>query len=1526
MDSQEELLGAEEGDEPQQPADAEQGQERDAEQPEGEVEAPEERIAKMRRNPQEPTKEEVERHRLTHVPYRSWCPECVRARAKATPHLIQKNPDEKNIPTFHIDYWFMRDKAGAELVPVATIRDDKSKTIKAHVVPGKGNIEGVADVIIQDIAKMGYQSDVILKCDQEAALIDLVETIARRRTCGTTQVETGKTRDSQSNGVVERAIQSVEGMVRTMKLALEKKIKTFIPATHALMTWIVEHAAETINRYQVGVDGRTAYERLKGKKYNGEVFEFGQMVFHRFPGVVKGGSMEPRWDHGIWLGKSPKSDEHLICMENGSLVKARSIIAKTPSESWSAEAVMKVKKNPTGVNFAPREPDQGRSIDEDIDAARRTFENHGPVVDEPEEMDKPPMDFYIRPEHLRAHGFSSKCPKCRAMRVGDNRLSRRGHTNECRSRIRKCLLEDEKMSKDVKEADQRKDEYLARRVEESDKQSEQNKKVRIAVEGDQEQERLSPNTGGASSSSDGNAMDTNENKKRSRDENDEEENARPTQFQTVEEQDEEELEDAAPFPGRSYFAMPGGRPVPVCPPRAEAEKMNGMQLGGFIKAHECESYRRVRPPSSSDRACEEEDIDNVALDYCKKVQKLEEEFRDLRMHNRRGGIHLNTIRKMEAKSRAGRYAVAEVFSPPRICARAAERGIAAGWSLDWRVQDPRTGRKWDLSREEERQKVLKMLKRDQPELVVCSPPCTLFSLLQQLVGDPAARKPEKWREACEMVNFCVEICKVQMRAGRKFLFEHPQGASSWEKTDLKELRSQTGVVEANAHMCAFGMESQDSEGRGLVKKPTRFLTNSMAIRDKLDQKCSKTHRHVQLLSGRAAAAAIYPQKLCDAVLDGLEIEVSHKFLNNLQGTKIPDGVEELHEPDHTGWEFIDDNSGKSLRSEEVRRARAEEMKTFKELGVYKYARREEVFENRAKIVGVRWVDIDKGSKVRSRLVAQEFAAGQDRDDLFAGTPPLMATKLLLSDLASQGDEKWHGKSRLLVMDVKKAFLYGDIEERLYIELPDEDPKKKAGYVGRLVKAMYGTRAAPQVWQRVVREFMYDLGFTGSLKYPCVFYHEGMELKVVTHVDDFLCVGPSASLEWLREQMEKKFAITSKMLGPKHESGTEQEVEFLGRSIRWCREGIEYEGDEKHAKTLVKDWGMDQSKSVGTPGTSEEKAKIENDEELPSLNGSEAKRYRAAAARLNYLAQDRPDLAFAAKEVSRAMSSPNSGDEMRLKRVIRYIQGCLRVCMQYKWQKQPEVLTVYSDSDWAGCVRSRKSTSGGCAMHGAHLIHHWSSTQATVALSVAEAELNGITKAAAESIGGRDLCNDLGMSRGAKVMTDSSSACGITSRQGCGKLKHLSTKQLWVQQVALDKAVAFQKIPRAVNPSDALTHHWTAPEGAIHFPFIGLAAPTPRQTSSLSAVRSEGGCLADVCMSADARIRGSVVSGAVRVSDRNRVRDRANFLCSVYSYTDQFVSTPVAQATISSEGCLERKCVLPPFMVAERGAHTTLLLC
>ena len=170
-----------------------------------------------------------------------------------------------------------------------------------------------------------------------------------------------------------------------------------------------------------------------------------------------------------------------------------------------------------------------------------------------------------------------------------------------------------------------------------------------------------------------------------------------------------------------------------------------------------------------------------------------------------------------------------------------------------------------------------------------------------------------------------------------------------------------------------------------------------------------------------------------------------------------------------------------------------------------------------------------------------------------------------------------------------------------------------------------------------------------------------------------------------------------------------------------------------------------------------------------------------------------------------MASPTKLSLKALKRLGRYLQGRPRLVYSYPYQAAEE-LNAYSDTDWAGCARTRKSTSGGCLMLGTHLLKSWSSTQATVALSSGEAEFYGVVRAASTALGQQALFRDLGLETKVKVWTDSSAAIGICSRQGLGRLRHVEANTLWVQEKVRSRAMELLKVRGEVNPADLFTKH------------------------------------------------------------------------------------------------------------------------
>ena len=215
-----------------------------------------------------------------------------------------------------------------------------------------------------------------------------------------------------------------------------------------------------------------------------------------------------------------------------------------------------------------------------------------------------------------------------------------------------------------------------------------------------------------------------------------------------------------------------------------------------------------------------------------------------------------------------------------------------------------------------------------------------------------------------------------------------------------------------------------------------------------------------------------------------------------------------------------------------------------------------------------------------------------------------------------------------------------------------------------------------------------------------------------------------------------------------------------------------------------------------------------------LDSTEATLYRALAARANFLSQDRPDISFSIKELCREFSQPNQKSYLKLKRLVRYLVGLPRLVYRYDFiapgAKPATTIDLYVDTDFAGCRETTRSTSGGVATVGGTNIKHWSKTQPTIALSSGEAELNGIGAGIAQGLGVRSICNDLGYNYHLRIHSDATAAIGIARRRGMGKIRHLDTTDLWVQEVIRSGRVELVKVLGTENPADILTKYIERP--------------------------------------------------------------------------------------------------------------------
>ena len=298
---------------------------------------------------------------------------------------------------------------------------------------------------------------------------------------------------------------------------------------------------------------------------------------------------------------------------------------------------------------------------------------------------------------------------------------------------------------------------------------------------------------------------------------------------------------------------------------------------------------------------------------------------------------------------------------------------------------------------------------------------------------------------------------------------------------------------------------------------------------------------------------------------------------------------------------------------------------------------------------------------------------------------------------------------------------------------------------------------------------------------------------MVHGDDFVSSGTREHLQWLRSKLEQRFEMKTTVID--HRQGEAKEGRILNRVHGW-----EYEEDQRHSDLLVKTLKLEDA----NPHQGEDPKKEREQEESQLLEGGKITAYRQLAARANYMAQDWPDIQFAVKELCRWMAMPIVGAWKQLKPLERHAKEGPRVVLKFGFQERTSISDGSSDSDWAGCRQTARSTCGGVLMIRNHMLKSWSSTQRTVTLSSAEAELVATVKLFGESIGLTQLAAAGRIPLVGHVHVESSAVIGIANRKGNGKLRHVKVGTLWIQELVEDEEIILRKVEGENNVADILT--------------------------------------------------------------------------------------------------------------------------
>jgi hypothetical protein len=1206
----------------------------------------------------------------------------------------------------------------------------------------------------------------VFQSDGESSIVDLKRAVARQlaeQTGAECIPETSSKGDSSGNGLAEAAVKEIKAKVRTLVHAVRELHGTSLKADHVALPWIVQYAAAIMNRARRGEDGRTAWELRKGRQYLKPLCPFGEKVLY-LPAGKKRSTLDSGYREGFFFGIVEGTEEVYIGTENG-VFRARSY-RRMPEDMRSDSANFdKIRGTPwdpvpgghdaDGASRCPAAHDAASSAEGTRDRhpaaqGQPEIQVHAePAVPQDELPARPrgpdalPRQLYIRKAvELEKYGYTDGCVGCTAAFLNE---TAKPHTPECRARI----LEAMRRAGDTQ------------RIEDADRK----RALAVPAGPAATRQRCDDSEPGTS-------------RKRER------------------EHDEGDVE-----------RVQGGHHGVGVDPVSGTTGATSSSGSGLTASQRQQQQQEVALQTQQQQE-QSMDVNYFIDETLQSISALTETLM---------GVETPTKR------------IAEVFGDAGFSSRAAYFGLLPGVAVDLR-----TG--WDMNDPVQVRRLWATLEGEPPLLVVGSPLCKPFSQLQRLNQNTHSEEYKKTvHEALEHLKLCMAIYKWQHDRGGMFLHEHPEGAWSWKLDFVQAILGMDGVMSVRGDQCPYGQMSKDELGEGLVLKPTRWMTNDPGIAVAVSRRCQNEHlpcehrhRHVPLRSGRAGPCERYPPALVEAVLRAVKLKLQATgglSVNNVD-MYVGETVEEPEEdPQGTIDEWAvstddisyDQYTGLPLDAELVRAGRREEIKFMELLKVWTPATLEEcVAETGAQPIPTKWVEHNKGDddrpEVRCRLVAQETRRRStievsDAAAVFSATPPLEAIRSILSLAMTTGSVTEQLVIRFL--DISRAHPHCPVRRSVYVWLPPEAGLPH-GMCAKLQMTMYGLRDAGQNFEFKVAEVMLELGYKQGVYNPCIYSHPTKKVKIVVHGDDFVVLGTrGATADFARALGQHLIVKDRGCLGPDRAKGDLQDIRILNRLVRWVpahgatAERIEWEADPRHAELLWKAFGLKVgSKGVTTPGVKSACSTLEGAE----LAGEQLSSFKSLAMRAAYLAMDRPDLAFATKEVARAMARPTTGAWEALKRIARYLIANPRLVWLYERQEPRKHIDAMGDSNWAGCVVTRKSTSSTVLKHGKHLLAAMSTTQAVISLSSGEAEFYAAVKGASRVIGAAAMMADLLVSLQPRLWTDSSSAKGMASRRGAGKVRHIHTPALWLQQWVSKKRLELHKRKGTENEADLGTKH------------------------------------------------------------------------------------------------------------------------
>nr|KYP32050.1 Retrovirus-related Pol polyprotein from transposon TNT 1-94 [Cajanus cajan] len=383
-------------------------------------------------------------------------------------------------------------------------------------------------------------------------------------------------------------------------------------------------------------------------------------------------------------------------------------------------------------------------------------------------------------------------------------------------------------------------------------------------------------------------------------------------------------------------------------------------------------------------------------------------------------------------------------------------------------------------------------------------------------------------------------------------------------------------------------------------------------------------------------------------------------------------------------------------------------------------------------IGVKWVYKTKLNergnveKHKARLVAKGYSQqyGVDYTEVFAPVARLDTVRVLLA-LAAQ--HRWE----VFQLDVKSAFLHGELKEEVYVQQPEGFVKKgKEDKVYRLKKALYGLKQAPKAWYNKIETYFAKENFEKCPSEHTLFTkkNEGNILIVSLYVDDLIF---SRNNRRMCEQFKCSMMLEFDM------SDLGRMRHFLGIEVIQSDAGI-FICQRRYAQEILARFNMTDCNPVRNPivpGTN-----LSKEEDGSRVD---AMKFSQVVGCLMYLTVTRPDLMFGVSLISRFMVDPKESHWATTKRLLRYVKGTTELGIFYKTEGRSTSLIAYTDSNYAGDLDDRRSTSGLVLVMGSGAVSWASKKKPIVSLSTTEAEYIAATSCACQCIWIRGILYQLG---------------------------------------------------------------------------------------------------------------------------------------------------------------------------------------